>query len=220
LPDLARFYRDYKSRGVAMIGVSLDDEETADQTVPPVLRQHRVEYPVLVVKQNLDQFADRFDKEWRGEVPRFYLYDQSGKRVKAWSGKTSYAKLEAEVKRLLQSRAMTPRVLPFHKMEGVGNDFVLIEAEAAQGLDYSDLAVAAVPSPVRNRRGWASDCRARGACACADANVQPRRHRGLLRERLALRRALRLREGLRGLRQRSRYRDAGRSGSARRDPPA
>jgi diaminopimelate epimerase len=36
---------------------------------------------------------------------------------------------------------MTPRVLPFHKMEGVGNDFVLIEADAARGLDYSDLAV-------------------------------------------------------------------------------
>ena len=104
LPDLARFYRDYKSRGVAVIGVSLDDEETADQTVPPVLRRNRVEYPVLVVKQNLDQFADRFDKEWRGEVPRFYLYDKSGKRVKAWSGKTSYATLEAEVKRLQQSR--------------------------------------------------------------------------------------------------------------------
>jgi diaminopimelate epimerase len=35
---------------------------------------------------------------------------------------------------------MAQHVLPFHKMEGVGNDFVLIEAEAAQGLDYSDLA--------------------------------------------------------------------------------
>jgi thiol-disulfide isomerase/thioredoxin len=104
LPDLARFYRDYKSRGVVMIGVSIDDEETADQTVPPVLRQHRVEYPVLVVKQNLDQFADRFDKEWDGAVPRFYLYDKSGKRVKAWTKQTTYAMLEAEVKRLLQSR--------------------------------------------------------------------------------------------------------------------
>jgi peroxiredoxin len=104
LPDLARFYRNYKSRGVEMIGVSFDDEETADQTVPPVLRRNRVEYPVLVVKQNFDQFADRFDKEWRGEVPRFYLYDKSGKRVKAWSGKTSYATLEAEVRQLLQSR--------------------------------------------------------------------------------------------------------------------
>jgi hypothetical protein len=37
-------------------------------------------------------------------VPRFYLYDKSGKRVKAWSGKTSYATLEAEVRQLLQSR--------------------------------------------------------------------------------------------------------------------
>jgi diaminopimelate epimerase len=35
---------------------------------------------------------------------------------------------------------MTQRTLPFHKMEGIGNDFVLIEAEAAQGLDYRMLA--------------------------------------------------------------------------------
>lgn len=104
LPDLARFYRSYKARGMEMIGVSFDDEETADQTVPPVLRRHRVEYPVLIVKQDFDRFADRFDKGWRGEVPRFYLYDQSGKRVKAWSGKTSYETLETEVRRLLQSR--------------------------------------------------------------------------------------------------------------------
>lgn len=35
---------------------------------------------------------------------------------------------------------MSVRALPFHKLEGVGNDFVLIEASAAQGLDYSTLA--------------------------------------------------------------------------------
>ncbi len=35
---------------------------------------------------------------------------------------------------------MSAHRLPFHKMEGVGNDFVLIEAHAAQGLDGSALA--------------------------------------------------------------------------------
>lgn len=35
---------------------------------------------------------------------------------------------------------MTERRLPFCKMEGVGNDFVLIEAQAAHGLDWSQLA--------------------------------------------------------------------------------
>ncbi len=104
LPDLARFYRNYRARGVEFIGVSLDDVETADQTVPPVLRQHGVTYPVVVVNQNLDKFADAFDKRWRGEVPRFYLYDQQGKRVRSWSGKTSYEALESEVKKLLQQK--------------------------------------------------------------------------------------------------------------------
>lgn len=104
MPDLVRFYRDYRARGVELIGVSLDDEETADQTVPPVLRRLRVNYPVLVVKQDLDQFADQFDAAWRGEVPRFYLYDRQSKRVKAWSGSTTYAKLEQEVKALLNRR--------------------------------------------------------------------------------------------------------------------
>lgn len=35
---------------------------------------------------------------------------------------------------------MIPPSLPFRKMEGVGNDFVLIEADAAQGRDLSELA--------------------------------------------------------------------------------
>ncbi len=104
LPDLARFYRNYQKQGVEMIGVSFDDVETADQTVPPVLRKHGVRYPIVVVAQDFDQFADQFDKAWRGEVPRFYLYDKQGKRVKAWSGKTTYATLEKEVKALLKKQ--------------------------------------------------------------------------------------------------------------------
>lgn len=104
LPDLARFYRNYRKQGVEMIGVSLDDVETADQTVPPVLRRHNVRYPVVVMAQDYDEFADQFDKAWRGEVPRFYLYDKRGKRVKAWSGKTTYDTLEDEVKALLRKK--------------------------------------------------------------------------------------------------------------------
>ncbi|MCS7209795.1 MAG: TlpA family protein disulfide reductase [Fimbriimonadales bacterium] len=104
LPDLARFYRNYRRQGVVMIGVSFDDESSADKTVPPALRKHRVTYPVVVVKQDYDEFASQFDEAWAGEVPRFYLYDRNGKRVKAWSGKTSYAKLEREVKPLLRAK--------------------------------------------------------------------------------------------------------------------
>ncbi|MCX7992428.1 MAG: TlpA family protein disulfide reductase [Fimbriimonadales bacterium] len=104
LPDLARFYQNYRQRGVTMIGVSFDDVETADKTVPPVIRKHRVRYPIVILGENYDQFADQFDKAWRGEIPRFYLYDRQGKRVKAWSGKTDYATLEREIKALLNKK--------------------------------------------------------------------------------------------------------------------
>ncbi|MCX7924917.1 MAG: TlpA family protein disulfide reductase [Fimbriimonadales bacterium] len=104
LPDLARFYRNYRSQGVEMIGVSFDDVDTADQTVPPVIRKYQIRYPIVILGENYDKFADQFDKAWRGEVPRFYLYDRQGKRVKAWSGKTEYATLEKEVKALLNPK--------------------------------------------------------------------------------------------------------------------
>ena len=45
---------------------------------------------------------------------------------------------------------MTERVLPFYKMEGVGNDFVLIEADAAQGLE---IRVRSLPA-AREARMW------------------------------------------------------------------
>ncbi|MDW8052544.1 MAG: TlpA disulfide reductase family protein [Armatimonadota bacterium] len=104
MPELARFYRNYRRQGVVLIGVSIDDEPTADQTVPPVLRKCKVTYPVVVVKQDLEQFAEQFDASWRGEVPRFYIYNKQGKRVKVWSGSVTYAQLEREVKAVLSQR--------------------------------------------------------------------------------------------------------------------
>lgn len=104
LPDLARFYRNYRSKGVAFIGVSVDDPETADSDIPPVIRKHKVRYPIVVLDGAPNTFIEKFDKSWRGEIPRFYLYSKSGKRLKAWSGKTSYEKLEALVKEALKAK--------------------------------------------------------------------------------------------------------------------
>lgn len=104
LPDLARFYQAYRNKGVAFIGVSADDPETADSDIPPILRKHKVTYPVVVLEEDPNTFISKFDKSWQGEIPRFYLYSKSGKRLKAWSGKTSYAELEKRVKEALKAK--------------------------------------------------------------------------------------------------------------------
>ncbi|CUU10347.1 MAG: TlpA family protein disulfide reductase [Fimbriimonadales bacterium] len=104
MPDLARFYKNYRSKGVEMIGVSVDDPELADSAIPPVLRKHGVTYRVVVLDEDPNTFIEKFDKNWQGEVPRFYLYSKSGKRLAAWSGKTPYAELEKRVKEALKAK--------------------------------------------------------------------------------------------------------------------
>ncbi len=104
MPDLVKLYNNYRKQGVVILGVSVDDHEVADEVIPPVLRRHKVKYPVLVLKQDPEKFIEQFDPSWRGEVPRFYLYSRSGKLLKTWSGKSSYQKLEREIKEALKAK--------------------------------------------------------------------------------------------------------------------
>ncbi len=104
MPDLVKLDNNYRKRGVTLLGVSVDDAEVADEVIPPVLKKHKVKYPVMVVNQDPDEFIEQFDSSWRGEVPRFYLYSKSGKLLKSWSGKSSYQKLEREIKEALKAR--------------------------------------------------------------------------------------------------------------------
>lgn len=104
MPDLARFYKNYRDKGVEFVGVSVDDPETADRAIPPVLRKHGVTYRVVVLDEDPNDFIEKFDKRWQGEIPRFYLYSKSGRRLAAWSGKTPYAELEKRVKEALKAK--------------------------------------------------------------------------------------------------------------------
>ncbi len=104
MPDMVRLYNKYRKQGLEILAVSMDDPEEADRVVPPVVRQYRVNFPVLILYQDPNQFADRFDRPWRGEIPRTYIYSKSGKRLKAWSGKRSLQEFEREVKEAMRQK--------------------------------------------------------------------------------------------------------------------
>lgn len=79
-PDLIRLDRAYRSRGVTVIGLSLDDPERAGQLVPAFLAKQRATFPVYTLKPGDPQAVVRvFDKYWSGSIPVTYVFDRTGR---------------------------------------------------------------------------------------------------------------------------------------------
>ena len=78
--------------------------------------------------------------------------------------------------------------LRFIKVEAGGNDLVLVDARREPVTGRAVACHLPVRPASGSRRGRAVDARRRPARPAADADVQPGRHGGFLRERAAVRR--------------------------------
>ena len=95
-PDLMRFYRAYKDRGVALLLVSGD---FASDTAPAVefLASQGVDFPSFLKSQNDEEFINGFDPAWSGALPATFIYDAKGERRRSFLGPVTYETLEHEV---------------------------------------------------------------------------------------------------------------------------
>jgi len=93
IPGFNKLHKDFAGQGVAVLGISMDDEGAA--RVQPFLKKHPMEYPVglgseaLNKQYNLDQ------------LPVTLVFDRTGKQVKRFEGFTSEADLLSAVKQAL-----------------------------------------------------------------------------------------------------------------------
>jgi thiol-disulfide isomerase/thioredoxin len=103
-PDLVRLEAAYRSKGVAVIGVSTDlgkdmsaVEKFLASNVPAFANYHK--------KAGGDDqdFIDAVDPRWGGELPFTVLYARDGRKAAALSGKQSKADFEREIGKLLKS---------------------------------------------------------------------------------------------------------------------
>jgi len=101
MPWFAEFENRYRTNGLAVVGVSMDDEGWA--IVTPYLEAHPIGYPVVLGGHDI---AERFGII---SLPVTLLIDRNGKIAARHYGVVEKANLENEIRKLLKERAKTPK---------------------------------------------------------------------------------------------------------------
>ena len=96
IPDFIEFYKNYKDKGLEILGVSLDREGW--EKVTPFLKQTPINYPIVLGN---GEIAGKFSKF--NAIPTTFIIDKSGKIVDEHTGVMTKSQLEAKVKALLSA---------------------------------------------------------------------------------------------------------------------
>ena len=98
VPELAELYREYKDRGLTVIGISLDPRGA--KVVKPFIKKYQVDYPILLGNKKIV-------REWkiRG-LPMSFLIDGKGKIRQVYIGPRNKSIFEQDILALLKSRTL------------------------------------------------------------------------------------------------------------------
>jgi thiol-disulfide isomerase/thioredoxin len=102
-PDLMRFYRDYKDRGVTLILVS-GDFASESAGASEFLTSQGVNFRSYLKSEPDEKFINGFDPAWSGALPATFVYDDKGQRKHSFLGPVTYESLQQEVAPLLGAK--------------------------------------------------------------------------------------------------------------------
>jgi thiol-disulfide isomerase/thioredoxin len=94
IPDFIEVFRKYRSKGLEIVGISLDQGGWGDVT--PFLKQNKIDYPIVL---GSDQIAEEYGGI--NAIPTTFIIDKNGYVVDSQIGMMSKAQLEAKIKHLL-----------------------------------------------------------------------------------------------------------------------
>jgi thiol-disulfide isomerase/thioredoxin len=100
MPDLVRFHRDHRDRGLRLIMVSADDPEQKAE-VARVLGSFGFEGRAFIKQGADDAFINALEPRWSGALPATILYDARGERRRFWPGLVTHGALKGPVSQLL-----------------------------------------------------------------------------------------------------------------------
>jgi thiol-disulfide isomerase/thioredoxin len=100
MPELLRFYRDNRARGLRLVLISADDEQERG-TVERLLADAAFDGPAFIKHGNDMDFIDALDRRWSGELPSTFVFDGHGQKRRFWPGTITYRELERSVGALL-----------------------------------------------------------------------------------------------------------------------
>ena len=102
MPQLVKLAAKLKEKGVKMVTISADEPE-AEATARKFLAEMGAAAVPSYVKRpkDDDKFINAIDPKWQGALPALFLYDRTGKKVRAFIGESSMAEVEAAILKLL-----------------------------------------------------------------------------------------------------------------------
>ncbi len=100
-PDLISFYRNYRAKGVDVVGVSMNaDDEIAD--IDAFVAKFSPPFTLYRAASPDEAFQKGVLATWFGEMPMTLVFDKNGKLARTYKKPLTYAELAADVDALLR----------------------------------------------------------------------------------------------------------------------
>jgi len=104
-PDLVQIDKDYRSKGLDFIAISLDDLPDIKKVVPDFLQQMHATMPTYLLNVSDPEPAiTSVDASWTGALPATFLYDAEGKVVFKHFGRIQTPELRAAIERVMSGK--------------------------------------------------------------------------------------------------------------------
>ncbi len=101
MPQMVALAAKLRAQGLQFVTISADEPEQVKDAAA-FLDKVQAPAPVYVRKaKDDDKFVAAIDSKWSGALPASFLYDRTGKKVRAFFGEVKMAELEAAIKKLL-----------------------------------------------------------------------------------------------------------------------
>ena len=94
IPHFIELYEQYKDKGLAMLGISLDREGAG--VVKAFVQKYQIKYPIMMTDGKVDKAFGPITS-----IPTTFLINSAGNITKKYVGYNSKAVFEADIKKLL-----------------------------------------------------------------------------------------------------------------------
>lgn len=101
-PALVRLHNTYRSQGLSLLAVSMDEPESVP-AIERFLKSQDAQFGSYRHNfRDFGKFIDTVNPRWGGGIPASLLFDRQGKLVESWQGATSFEEFQRAVEPLLR----------------------------------------------------------------------------------------------------------------------
>ena len=101
-PDLVKIDKEYRPRSLEFVTVSLDDMEDIKTSVPKFLDAMKATMPAYLLNASDPEPAiNLVDRNWRGDLPATFLYNEKGEVVYKHIGRINTAELRDAIEKVV-----------------------------------------------------------------------------------------------------------------------